>query len=79
MNKVSTSIRNKVLNVSYQLACERYPNARGHQELMKKIALDEFGIGLTKDRQSYWNYGIVKDEKKFMMFVLSNRVGNEPA
>ncbi len=74
MNRVSKSTRNKIIDVSYQLAWTRYPNARGHQGLMQKIALDEFGIRLTKDSQSYWNYGIIKDEKKFMMFVLTNGV-----
>ncbi len=71
MNRVSTSIRNNILNVSYQLAWVRYPNARGYQGLMQKIALNEFGIGLTKNRQNYWNHGIIKDEKKFMMFALA--------
>ena len=71
MDRVSTSIKIKVIDVSYQLAWIRYPNARGYQGLMKKIALDEFGVGLTKNRHSYWNHGIVKDDKKLMMFLLS--------
>jgi len=71
MSRVSKSTRNKILDIVYQLACDRYPSARGHQGLMQKIALDDFGIRLTKDRQSYWNNGIIKDEKKFMMFALT--------
>ena len=74
MTKVSKSTRNKILDIVYQLACDRYPNARGHHGLMQKIALDDFGIGLTKNRQSYWNNGIIKDEKKFMVFALTYEV-----
>jgi hypothetical protein len=71
MNRVSESTRNKILDIVSQLACDRYPNARGHQGLMQKIALDDFGIRLTKNRLSYWNNGIIKDEKKFMIFALT--------
>ena len=71
MNRISESTRNKILDVVYTLACDRYPNVRGHQELMQKIALDDFGIRLTKDRLSYWNNAIIKDEKKYMIFALT--------
>jgi hypothetical protein len=71
MNRVSKSTRDKILDIVYELAVDRYPNARGHEGLMQKIALDDFGIGLTKNRLSYWNNGIIKDEKKFMMFALT--------
>ena len=70
MNRISVSVRNKITDIVLELAQERYPAARGHQELMQEIALNEFGVGLTKDRQSYWKNGIIKDEKKFMMFAL---------
>ena len=70
MNRVGESTKHKILDVVLELATERYPNARGHLGLMQKIALDDFGIRITKDRHSYWNNGIIKDEKKFMMFLL---------
>jgi len=71
MNRISKSTRNKILDIVYQLACDRYPNARGHQGLMQKIALDDFGIRLTKNRLSYWNNAIIKDEKKYMIYALT--------
>lgn len=71
MNRISESTRNKILDVVHTLACDRYPNVRGHQGLMQKIALDDFGIRLTKDRLSYWNNAIIKDEKKYMIFALT--------
>lgn len=71
MNKLGNSATHQVLNVALELAQERYPQARGYQGLMKKIALDEFGIGLTQDRKSYWANGIIKDEKKYMIFALT--------
>jgi hypothetical protein len=67
MNKVSDPTKHKILDVALELAHERWPKSRGYQKL---IALNEFGIGLTKDHNSYWKNGIIKDEKKFMMFVL---------
>ena len=70
MNRISESTRNKIIDIVYQLACDRYPNARGHQGLMQKIALDDFGIRLTKNRLSYWNNAIIKDEKKYKVFAL---------
>jgi hypothetical protein len=70
MNKVSISTLDKITDVVLELAQERYPNRWGYQGLMQEIALNEFGIGLTKDRKSYWKNGIIKDEKKFMMFAL---------
>ena len=71
MNRISESTRNKILDIVYPLACDRHPNARGHQGLMQKIALDYFGIRLTKNRLSYWNNAIIKDEKKYMIFALT--------
>ena len=70
MTKVSASTLYRLIDLVLELAQERYPKARGYQGLMQEIALNEFGVGLTKDRQSYWKNGIIKDEKKFMMFAL---------
>ncbi len=72
MNRVSESTKHKILDVVLELATARYPNARGHLGLMQKIALDDFGIRITKDRHRYWNKGINKDERKFMMFLLTH-------
>jgi len=70
MTKVSASTLDRITDVVLELAQERYPKAYGYQGRMKEIALNEFGVGLTKDRQSYWKNGIIKDKEKFMMFVL---------
>lgn len=65
-------MRHKIFDAAGDLAEERYPTARGVEGHMQRIAREEFGVRLGKDRQGYWNRVTVLDKNKFLLFLLTH-------